>query len=166
MNRPLSLLSAVALLALGACDDSDSGVPASGLSDSYFTTKEAAGVPVLALRESVKSGDDVVVAGRAKDFVDGRAVFTLIDSSLRACSDEGDPMEDSCETPWDYCCHDPREIAKATVTVELRDAGGVIASSVRGFHGLDHLDRVVVYGKASKDEAGNVTIAASGIHVP
>jgi hypothetical protein len=34
-------------------------------------------------------------------WIEGRAAFSLVDQSLKACSDvEGD----DCPVPWDYCC--------------------------------------------------------------
>jgi hypothetical protein len=104
-----------------------------------------------------------VVEARAKDFVAGRAALTVIDPSIRAC-DEGSPMDD-CPTPWDFCCDPPEEIAGGTATVELRENGRVLAEDLQGFHGLDHLDTVVVRGTLEKDEVGNMTVVADALHV-
>ena len=35
----------------------------------------------------------------------------------------------------------------------------------RGFHGLDHLKKVVVRGTAEKDPQGNLTVVAKGVFV-
>ncbi len=120
---------------------------------------------VLEVRKTAAVGDEVSIVGRAKDFVGGRAAFTLIDASLRACSDAGDPMEDSCETPWDYCCIDPEEVTAATATIEVRDAAGVIKTPLQGVSGLDHLDTVYVSGVVEKDASGNLTVVAKSFHV-
>lgn len=120
---------------------------------------------VLEARKSATAGANISVVGRAKDFVNGRAAFTLIDASLRACSDAGDPMEDSCETPWDYCCVAPEEVSAACATIEVRDAAGVIKSGVQGVSGLDHLDTVYVNGVVETDAAGNMTVVAKSFHV-
>jgi hypothetical protein len=138
--------------------------PVSALPEAFLLpAKPAAAKGVLEVRASASPGDQVVVAGRAKDFVDGRAVFTITDPSLKPCDEEG-PMGD-CKTPWDYCCTEASEVAKATATIELHDASGLARSSVRGFHGLDHLKRVIVPGVLAKDESGNVSVIAKAIYL-
>ena len=64
---------------------------------------------VIAVRKDSKDGDDIVVVGRIggsiDPWVEGRAAFSIVDRSLKACSDDkedGEPC--SCKTPWDYCC--------------------------------------------------------------
>ncbi len=151
------------LLVLSACSTETAPAPASkgGALEPYLAaTPEAGSVTVLAARASAKAGDELVLQGRVKDFVGGLAAFTLIDPSLRACSDEGDPMEDSCETPWDYCCIPGKEVAAACATVEFRDAAGVLKQPIEGFHGLAHLDTVIVRGTAQTDASGNLTLVA------
>lgn len=152
----------LALLPLLACTEAKP-VPAPGGSalEAYLAPTAAPGaVTVLEARGAAQPGQELVVRGRVKDFVAGRAVFTLIDPSLRACSDEGDPMQDTCETPWDYCCIPSNEVAAACATVEFRDAAGVLKEPVQGFHGLDHLDTVLVKGVVEKDDSGNLTLVA------
>lgn len=115
---------------------------------------------VLDVRESGQDGTDVVVRGRVKDFVDGRAVFTVTDSALQPC----DP-EECCPTPWDYCCNSPDTIAEHTLTVELHgDDGRLIRSGLEGFHGLDHLQFVTVTGKVKRDDQGNVTLVTTSVY--
>ena len=159
------LLAQLVLLALTACSTEASPAPAktapTGPLVAFATSSAPAGAAsVLETRRAAKPGAEVTVVGRAKDFVGGRAVFSLIDSSLRACSDEGDPMADTCETPWDYCCIDPREVTEASLTVEFRDATGLIKSDVQGVGGLDHLDTVYASGVAETDDSGNLTVVA------
>jgi len=165
-NRILASFAAALWLVGCGSDAAPASVqPVAGPLAPFVTSSAPADAkPVLAARDAAVAGADVVVVGRAKDFVTGRAVFTLIDPSLRACSDKGDPMADSCETPWDYCCIDPHEVAGASATVEFRDAAGVIKSELRGFGGLDHLDTVFVKGVAEKDEAGNLTVVAKSFY--
>ena len=159
----MEFLFAFDLLALAACS-SDAPTPAGtsgGALESFFAqSPEAQSTAVLEGRKSAQAGADFVLKGRVKDFVSGRAAFTLIDSSLRACSDEGDPMQDSCETPWDYCCIPGEEVAAACATVEFRDAAGVIKQPIEGFHGLNHLDTVIVRGTVETDPSGNMTLVA------
>lgn len=170
--KRIPLLCAALLVVPAACTQeasttpSGSSTPSNAALDAYYAaTAPADAKPVLEVRKSAAPGDQVVVTGRAKDFVDGRAMVTLVDPSLRACSDPGDPMADTCETPWDYCCIDPTEVAAATAAVEIRDETGVVKQGLQGFHGLDHLDTVTVTGTLQKDEAGNVTVVAKNLHV-
>jgi hypothetical protein len=173
MNPIRSFLLPCVLATLVACTVEESPAPGSGASgastaalESYHAaTAPANAKPVLEVRSSAAPGDEVVVKGRAKDFVDGRAMVTLVDASLRACSDPGDPMGDACETPWDYCCIESDEVAASSATIEIRDASGVLKHGLRGFHGLDHLDTVTVTGTVEKDEAGNMTVVAKNLHV-
>jgi hypothetical protein len=162
------------VLVLGACKDKekvkevDSEVKQSLVADvdaHYLTAEPAGAVGVLAGKKTAKNGERVVLEGRVKDFIDGLSAFTLIDSSLRACSDAGDPMGENCKTPWDYCCIDQKEITAATVNVELRDGAVPFPYSLKGFHGLDNLKHVVVTGQALVDKDGNVTLVAKGLHV-
>jgi hypothetical protein len=45
------------------------------------------------------------------------------------------------------------------------ESGTVVATDARQLLALQELDTVVVRGKAQRDEAGNLTILANGIHV-
>ncbi len=162
-------LAALSLL-LVACGDSDSKTPVaeatSGdpvLAESYWSDTDLPGpLEVLAARKDAKDGQDVVLVGRVKDFVEGRAVFTLIDQALAPCdTEEGG----NCKTPWDYCCIESTVQTENTVTVQfVDDAGKPLHIGAKGFHGLDHLDTVTVKGKTKRDEAGNVTLALSALH--
>jgi hypothetical protein len=122
-------------------------------------------VDVLAARKDVKDKQDVVIVGRIggrpNPWIQGMAVFPIVDRSLKACSElEGD----SCKTPWDYCCEPG--LAKATVLVMLVDESGkVVKQSPQALLGVKELSTVVVQGKAKRDKAGNLTILASKIHV-
>lgn len=117
--------------------------------------------PLQEVRETAAAGASVSVMGRIRDFIDGRAAFLLIDTSLLACSDRPD---DRCPTPWDYCCYTPEEIARASMTVELRQGGKVLNESLQGLQGLDRLDRVVVTGQIERDAQGNVILDAVAVY--
>jgi hypothetical protein len=161
----LQVLATFALVAFASCrQEQASAARTGGPLESYLVaTKPAGAKPVLAVRAEAKPGDEVVVEGRAKDFVDGRALMTIVDPSKSAC-DEAGPM-DECPTPWDYCCDPPEEITAATAMVELRDASGIVKDGLKGFHGLDHMDTVVASGTLETDAAGNVTVVAKQIYV-
>ena len=54
---------------------------------------------------------------------------------------------------------------QGSATVEFRQDEKLVAASLEGFHGIDHLSDVVVSGILAIDEAGNMRILADGIHV-
>lgn len=161
LGLSLCLLACAPLASLSCGGDSKPAATSAGALDPFFLKSAPDGaVPLLALRKSARNGDEVVATGRVKDFVGGLAAFTMIDSSLRACSDAGDPMEDSCTTPWDYCCIPSEEVTAASATVEFRDGEALLKEELQGFRGLDHLDTVVVRGTVERDTVGNLTIVA------
>lgn len=155
---------ALALLAAGGCrKGKGEALPTSDLPDSFWLKSEPANAkPVAEVREKAKSGEQVVVAGRvggAKEpFAKDAAAFTVVDASLKPCTDE-------CSAPWDYCCEPPDRLTKNTITIEFLDGASRIKTGARGFHGLDHLKNVVVTGEARRDEAGNMVVVAKGIYV-
>lgn len=127
---------------------------------------EGTSKPMGVLEAKVKADDaeKVAVQGRVKDMVDGQAVFTLIDNSMKSCRDSGE----GCPTPWDYCCHTKPEITSATATVKLvGEAGGKqsLKGSVKGVKGIDHLTNVTITGTAQKDRLGNLVLLADRVYV-
>lgn len=121
---------------------------------------------VIRVRDSSMDGDDVIVVGRiggsADPWISGRAAFSIVDSSLRACSDI---PEDKCPIPWDYCCETHR-LPTSTALVKVVDAdGNLVKAGAKELLGLTELSTVVVQGKARRDEAGNLTVLATGVYV-
>ena len=106
---------------------------------------------VIEARETTKDGDEVAVLGRiggsAEPWVNGRAAFTIVDPTLKACSDI---PGDSCPMPWDYCCETDK-LPKAMATVKFVDeAGKTIDTDARQLLGVKELTRVVVKGEAHR----------------
>jgi hypothetical protein len=90
------LIVTIALLCIApiACDQSAPTPPKnatnSTLPKDLFVTQEPAGAAgVLKVRQSAKAGDHVAMIGRIggseKPFVSNRAVFTMVDSSVKTC---------------------------------------------------------------------------------
>jgi hypothetical protein len=170
-NSSLLLASIAIALTLGisSCgksDDAKKSGPsvASGLPDSFLLKAAPADAkPVAEVRAKAKTGDQVVVTGlvggSAEPFTSGAAAVTLVDPSVKPCT------EDHCPTPWDYCCEPVENLRKNMVTVEFRDKGTLLKTSARGFHGMDHSKTVVVVGEAKRDEADNVIVHATGVFV-
>ena len=121
---------------------------------------------VIAVREAASDGDEVVIVGRiggsANPWIDGRAAFSIVDGSLKACSDI---PGDLCEKPWDYCCETPN-LPGATALVKFVDEDGeLVKSDAKQLLNVKELSTVVVKGKAQRDDDGNLTILADSLYV-
>ncbi|MEM6777071.1 MAG: hypothetical protein AAF670_05405 [Planctomycetota bacterium] len=121
-------------------------------------------IPVGEARQTVQSDQEVtlvgLVGGSTEPFVDGIAAFTIVDESVPYCSpDEG------CPTPWDYCCKQ-NQVQDNIATIKIVDeAGSPIASNARDLIGVEGLSKVVVQGRATRDDAGNLSVAATKIFI-
>jgi hypothetical protein len=133
----------------------------------YLLTEEPAGAEgVIAVRNAAVDGDDVVIVGRiggsANPWIDGRAAFSIVDGSLKACSDiEGD----HCSQPWDYCCETP-QLPEAMALIKVVDKDGqLVKSAAKNLLNVQELSTVVVQGKAQRDDDGNLIVLASGLFI-
>lgn len=120
---------------------------------------------VLAVRQTAAGGEEVVVVGRiggsTQPFVEGMAAFSLVDNSLRACSDI---PGDQCPTPWDFCCE--ADLPKARTLVKFVDESGqIIPTDARTLLGVSELQTVYVRGQAHRDADGNLTVLARGVYM-
>lgn len=112
-------------------------------------------------KAAAKKGDLLTLQGKimgsAQPFVEGRAAFTMGDPDLLISCDlvEGD----SCGTPWDNCCEDPKLILEQTVLVQIVDDQGIVLRApIRGVKGISELSRVQVTGKVDADPVNGVLI--------
>ncbi|MBL8850846.1 MAG: hypothetical protein JNG89_14285 [Planctomycetaceae bacterium] len=133
----------------------------------YRLAAEPAGAQeVTAVRTDAADGDKVVVVGRiggdVNPWVDGRAAFSLVDNSVRACSDI---PGDACPTPWDYCCETDKLKTGKMLVKFVDDGGQLIASDARELLGVGELDTVIIEGTVQKSEDGNAVLLASGLFV-
>lgn len=172
MQRLISLVTVFALCALTTgCSEQQTAEPMSVAESpsgsQYLLTDEPQDAnDVIAIRESAQDDDAVIVVGRIggskNPWVEDRAAFSIVDLSLKACSDiEGD----KCKMPWDYCCQTDL-LPKATVLVKVvDDSGDLVGTDSRELLSVKELDTVVVNGTAKRDDAGNLTILASKIYV-
>ena len=135
---------------------------------SKYLSKEepAKAAGVISTREKAKDKEDVVVVGRiggrSNPWVKGAAAFSIVDVSLKACNEI---PGDKCETPWDYCCE--ANLPKATLLITIVDetTGQTVKQDARELLKAHELQTVVVEGKARRDKAGNVSIAASKVFI-
>ena len=121
---------------------------------------------VIAVREAAADGDDVLVVGRIggskNPWIEGRAAFSIVDNSLKACSDI---PGDGCQMPWDYCCETPK-LPASTALIKIVDKNGdLVEADARELLDVKELSTVVVQGTAKRDDSGNLTVLATGIYV-
>ena len=171
--RICASFSSCALLAftMAACDGA--AAPQSKttaiIPAGMITKGPAAGTGVTAAKLTAKQGETITVVGRiggSEDpFVADRAVFTIVDPSLKSCADAGDP--DHCETPWDYCCEDRASLKRGTATIEFAGSDGrPLKGSVRGMSGLDPLVTVAVTGTVTeRNDAGMLVVRATKVEI-
>jgi hypothetical protein len=150
------------VLTMGGC--AKTSEPTATTSEAILTAKPAGALGVIQARKEAKDKQDVIVVGRIggdmKPFIDGIAAFSIVDTELKPC-----PDEEGCPTPWDYCC-DTDKLPERKALVKVVDGSGKpVASDARQLLGVKELSTVTVRGKASRDEAGNLTILATGIFV-
>ena len=116
---------------------------------------------VVDARAQAKPGEPIsvrgYVGGRAKPFVDGRAMFVLADPAKAQPCDA--VPGDSCPTPWDACCASREDIKAGTATVQVVGADGkVMAASLAGVGGIKPGSRVVVSGTVARASSDQVLI--------
>lgn len=148
---------------LSGCAKSPSTAPTAD-SSLLLKSKPANALNVAQAKKEVKDEQEIVLVGRIggeeKPFVDGVAAFSIVDLSLKACA-----PEEGCPTPWDYCCSTDK-LPENKALVKVVDASGkTITSSAKQLLGAKELSIVTVQGRASRDEAGNLTVLASGVFV-
>lgn len=163
-----TLLSTLALVV--GCGTSDVSEPSASSQPSaegaqfVATTEPDNAVPVGTARESTEDEQEVTLVGRiggsSEPFVEGLAAFTIVDPKVPYCSaDEG------CPTPWDYCCTQD-QVKDNIATVKVVDGEGKpVTGDARQLLGVKELSTVVIKGKATRDDRGNLTVAATKVFV-
>lgn len=120
---------------------------------------------VLKAREEAKDGEDIVIVGRiggsSDPWIDGLAAFSIVDRSATPCNEISG---DKCPVPWDYCC-EPDLASKTTLVKFTGEDGRPLTAGAKDLFEVKELDTVVIKGKAKRDDAGNLTILASGMFV-
>lgn len=147
---------------------STSNTKSATLPEDFFLSKEPEGAKsVEEAKESAKAGEKIVLRGRIggsmSPFVKGRAVFTLMGSVLKACSDNPD---DHCKTPWDYCCETADAIAKHSAMIQVVDGKGApLRLELKGVNGLKELSEVVIQGTVKESQGKVLIINATGLYM-
>jgi len=127
-------------------------------------TEPEGAIAVGDARQSVEDDQAITlvgtIGGSTEPFVEGIAAFTIVDAKVPYCA-----AEEGCPTPWDYCCtQDQVKDNIATVKV-VDESGNPVGKDARGLLGVKELSTVVVKGKASRDEQGNLTVIADTVFV-
>lgn len=174
MKRYLSFAACVALLAIVGCggeeatDDASTSSKGPSTEGAKFVLAEEpeGATDVIQVREEVKDGDELVIIGRiggsANPWIDGRAAFSIVDRSLRACSDI---PGDECPIPWDYCCETDKLPTGTALVKVVDESGALVKADAKQLLGVKELSTVVVKGKAERDDAGNLTVLTSDIYI-
>ena len=160
----LGLLFAVGCSQQGG-ETATPGPSANGL--KYLLGQEPAEAnDVVGVRETAKHGDAVVIVGRiggsANPWIEDRAAFSIVDRSLKACSDI---PGDSCPIPWDYCCETDKLPTGTALVKVVGKEGNLVKEDARQLLGVKELATVVIEGKAERDKIGNLTILANGVFI-
>ena len=117
-------------------------------------------ISVREARENIIAGQTLTVegfiGGRKKPFTQSKAMFILGDDSLETC----DKIPgDSCPTPWDVCCEDPKKISNSTISIQILDHNGsLLSGTLQGVAGIEPGKRVKVLGTVSSKSSSQAMI--------
>jgi hypothetical protein len=144
--------------------DSARATVSAPLPDGLFL-KEAPANPlgVKDAKQKSRQGETVVihgrVGGRAVPFVEGRAVFLIVDPALP-------PSQDACGTPWDYCAVPPQTLMENLATVQILGSDGKpLKAEIRNVNGLEPLSEVIITGSVAKRDLNVFLVNAETIYV-
>ncbi len=167
-----SITLALAALTLIGCAKSEDAstatapstvvIPASLLADA----QPEGAVAVADAKPGAKVGEQVVIRGRiggsAAPFASDRAMFTIVGAALPTCADN---PEDSCTTPWDYCCETRADITHHAATVRVVDDGGApLRATMKGWSNLHELSEIIVVGEVHQIDGDVLVIDARQIY--
>jgi hypothetical protein len=169
MYKTLALMFLVSVAIAGCTSrQTDSTVEAdfSAVGAKYLVDREPADAQPVAEAIGAEDQAEITVVGRIggseNPWVDDMAAFTIVDPSLKACSDIPGDM---CEKPWDYCC-DSAKLPTHSVAVKFTDdKGSVVAADARKLFGVEPLQTVVIRGKLRKDDSGKTAVIAEEMYV-
>ena len=154
----LSLLTLVA--ACSKAPEAKQPEPATPAANQLTLAKDPGAALNVVQAKDNGAADQVTVEGRIYDLTKGFAVAKLMDLELEYCGQVN--KEDTCPTPWDYCC-DGKEVRLAkSLLIEFRDADGKVLPS-SAMPDVRLCDQVKVTGKLLVDEHGNPVLVDSGV---
>jgi hypothetical protein len=139
------------------------GKEATAEGKKYLLTQEPVSPKDVAqTRKQAKDGDEVIVVGKvggsAKPFTQGRASFLIADAHL--------PVEETCDCPWDFCEVPEKQLQESVLFVKfVDDQGRTLRTGAREMFAIKELSTVVVKGKVSRDNEGNLSLLATGLFI-
>lgn len=142
--------------------------PSVHLPANLLVTEQPTGaLGVIEARKSSHAGERVAIIGRIggsrSPFVSTRAIFTIVDPSLKSCIETGD--EDHCPRPWDYCCEDKKGLANAMASIEITDATGKPLEMALESEGtFKPLMLIAVEGTLHSTEGGSFVVRADHVY--
>lgn len=161
------LLVILTMSACGSKDDKKS-TSAKTVLPAGLVTQSIPGSPqtVIETIKDKKVGDEALVVGRIggryEPFAKDRAVFQLIDSSLKSC----DELGDGCTVPWDYCCEPQDHISASSMAIQVVGSDGrPLPVGLEGKDGLEPLATLVILGKVQHAGDGSFVVDASKIMI-
>jgi hypothetical protein len=169
MYKTLALLL-LATVALAGCSkrqtEQNAEADFSAVGAKYLAESEPADAKPVAEAIGAENDAEVTVVGRIggaeNPWFDDLAAFTIVDPSLKACSDI---PGDTCEKPWDYCC-ERAKLPTHSVAVKFTDEkGSVVPADARKLFKVEPLQTVVVHGKLKKDASGQTAVIAEKMYV-
>lgn len=151
----------------GSGDKSSSGNTGSGAkaaalpADLFVKSEPADAKSVLEVKVDAKAGDAIVISGRiggsTDPFVAERAMFTIVDKSIPFCGQVS--KEDTCKTPWDYCCEPADRLANHSATIQVVGADGrPLKTGLSNVAALKPTNEVVVKGKVAQKEGSKILV--------
>ena len=161
---PYILGFVLASLAVSGCADTSASVTTAAPSAEFRLTSEPVdALEVLDAKEQAKDGESVIVVGRIgggiMPWIEGRAAFLLVDTRVQASCEYGEQCKMGCPG----CA---KEMLEASTMVKFLDKDGkVLPVDARTLLGVKEQETVVIEGIASRDSAGNLSIAGKGIFI-
>ncbi len=157
------LVACALVMAIIACDGTTPPPkvkPVTLPADTFVEVQPMEARSILEAKRTASAGQRVAIIGRVggstSPIVSQRAVFTMVDASLKSCAEMG---EDHCPTPADYCCEERGSLANAMASVSLVDANGVpLAISLEAEGSIKPLMLLVVEGtlQPTSDHSFNI----------
>jgi hypothetical protein len=143
-------------------------VPAALPSALFLAAAPADPKDIKDAKPALKAGDKVVLVGRiggsVEPFVAERAIFTLVDRRMLACGE--DSPDDTCPTPWDFCCEPRKDLTANSVTIQVVGPDAQpIKAELNGVRGLKPLATVTVVGVVTKAEGEGLVVSATQFYV-
>ena len=158
MKNHLICLQSLLLFAMGCSDNTtDQPTIVQAVLPAHILSNEKwdPAISVQKAREIITTGKTLTVegfiGGRKKPFTQSKAMFILGDDSLKTCDEI---PGDSCPTPWDVCCEDPRKISSSTLSVQILDENGsLLSGTLEGVAGIEAGKRIKVQGTVSTNSS-------------